>query len=233
MASSASQAPEKSQEGLFQEVSFRRAFPRQKELAPKHKPFWRELPVLIVIAFAVALLLKSFVLQAFFIPSASMEETLQIGDRVLVEKVSYRWGGPDHGDVVVFEKDLNPAVQAAPDEDPSLSEKIGDAFKGLFGFPTGDSQDFIKRVIGVAGDSIEGRNGRVFLDGKPIREPYLQPGVQTSDFGPVDVPEGRIFVMGDNRTNSADSREFGPVPIDTVVGRALLLIWPPTDFHTL
>jgi signal peptidase I len=233
LAPSASEAPERSKEELFQEVSFRRAFPRNKELTPKHKPFWRELPVLIIIAFAVALLLKSFVLQAFFIPSASMEETLQIGDRVLVEKVSYRWGSPGHGDVVVFEKDLDPSAQAKPDDDPSLGEKVTDAFKGLFGFPTGDSQDFIKRVIGVAGDVVEGRNGRVFVDGKRIDEPYLQPGMQTSDFGPVKVPESQIFVMGDNRTNSADSREFGPVPVDKVVGRAFLLIWPPTDFHTL
>ncbi|MEA2499722.1 MAG: signal peptidase [Actinomycetota bacterium] len=232
MAIRSPQAPDRSAEELFAEVSFRRAFPKEPVLVPKHKPFWRELPVLVVIAFAVALLLKSFVLQAFYIPSASMEETLQIGDRVLVEKMSYRIGGPSHGDVVVFEKDLNPAV-ILPNESDSVFEKIGDAFKGLFGFPTGDSQDYIKRVIGVAGDTVEGRNGRVFVNGKPIEEPYLQEGVQTSSFGPVDIPEGQIFVMGDNRTNSADSREFGPVAIDTIVGRAFLLIWPPTDFDTL
>jgi signal peptidase I len=157
---------------------------------------------------------------------------LQIGDRVLVEKLSFHMHEPGHGDVVVFEKDLQAATRpAAPD--PSLVTKITDSFKGLFGFPTGDSQDYIKRVIGVPGDTVEGRNGRVFVDGKAVDEPYLQPGMQTSEFGPVKVPEGQIFVMGDNRTNSADSREFGPVPIDTVVGRAFLLIWPPTDFDTL
>lgn len=232
MATNASKAPEKDEQ-LFPEVSFRKAFPRQKPLVPKHKPFWRELPVLIVIAFAVALLLKSFVLQAFYIPSASMEQTLKIGDRVLVEKLSYRWGQPGRGDVVVFEKDLNPAARPPDPADRSVFQKIGDSFKGLFGLPTGDSQDFIKRVIGVAGDTVQGRNGKVFVNGKSIDEPYLQPGVQTSDFGPLKIPEGQIFVMGDNRTNSADSREFGPVPTDTIVGRAFLLIWPPTDFDTL
>ena len=232
MASSAPSKTDRPSEELFSEISFRRAFPKEPVLVPKHKPFWRELPVLVVIAFAVALILKSFVLQAFYIPSASMEETLQIGDRVLVEKMSYRMGGPRHGDVVVFEKDLNPAVVLPEDED-SVFGKIADAFKGLFGFPTGESQDYIKRVIGIPGDTVEGRNGRVFVNDKPIEEPYLEEGVQTSNFGPVNVPKEQIFVMGDNRSNSADSREFGPVPIDTVVGRAFLLIWPPADFDTL
>ena len=226
------EAPAQKREELFSEVSFRKAYPREPNLVPKHKPFWRELPVLIVIAFAVALILKSFVLQAFYIPSASMEETLQIGDRVLVEKLSFRLHDPGHGDVVVFEKDLNAALRP-PAPDSSVFGKITDSFKGLFGFPTGDAQDYIKRVIGVPGDVVEGRNGRVLVNGKLIEEPYLQEGVQTSEFGPVKVPDEEIFVMGDNRTNSADSREFGPVPINTVVGRAFLLIWPPTDFDTL
>jgi signal peptidase I len=232
LAGSPSRAPDRASEELYSEISFRRAFPKEPVLDVPHKPFWRELPVLIVIAFAVALLLKSFVLQAFYIPSASMEETLQIGDRVLVEKVSYRWDGPRHGDVVVFEKDLS-AQLSVPNNNVPITRKITDALKGLFGFPTGDSQDYIKRVIGIEGDTVEGRRGRVLVNGEPIDEPYLAEGIQTSSFGPVDVPEGQIFVMGDNRTNSADSREFGPVPEDTVVGRAFLLIWPPADFDTL
>jgi signal peptidase I len=198
---------------------------------PKHRPFWRELPVLIVIAFVIALLLKTFVLQAFYIPSASMETTLRIGDRVLVEKLSYRFGDPGRGDVVVFEKDLGGALPV--EEDTSVVQRIGDAFRGLFGFPTGTQQDFIKRVIAIGGDSVEGRDGGVFVNGEQVDEPYLDPGVETSSFGPVDVPEGTIFVMGDNRNNSDDSRNFGPVPVDTVVGRGFLLIWPPQDFDTL
>lgn len=199
---------------------------------PKHRPFWRELPVLIVVAFVIALVLKSFVLQAFYIPSASMEPTLLVGDRVLVEKVGYRFGDPGRGDVVVFEKDLGGALPVE-DESRSVIEKIGDAFRGLFGFPTGTAQDFIKRVVAVGGDTVEGRDGRVFVNGEAIDEPYLPEGTETSTFGPVDVPQGMIFVMGDNRGNSDDSRNFGPVPVDAVVGRAFLLIWPPSDFATL
>ena len=206
----------------------------EDEAPRKRHSFWRELPVLIVIAFAIALLIKTFLLQAFYIPSASMEPTLMIGDRVLVEKVSYRFGSPDRGDVVVFEKDF--AILADPnltEEETPFYEDIVDAFRGLFGFPTGNSQDFIKRVIGIGGDRVEGRDGVVYVNGDPIDQSYLPEGVTTSDFAEVTVPEGMIFVMGDNRTNSEDSRNFGPVEEDKVVGRAFVLIWPPADFGTL
>ena len=196
----------------------------------KHKPLWRELPILVVIAFAIALLLKSFVVQAFYIPSASMEPTLLVGDRVLVEKVSARFGEPGRGDVVVFEKDFG---VPQPEEGRGVVERVGDAFRELFGFPVGGKQDFIKRVIAVEGDTIEGRDGHVLVNGEMVEESYLPEGVQTSEFGPVDIPDDMIFVMGDNRNNSDDSRNFGPVPLDTVVGEAFILIWPPSDFATL
>lgn len=201
--------------------------------APKHHSFWRELPVLIVVAFVVALLIKTFLLQAFYIPSASMEPTLVEGDRVLVEKVSYRFGGPERGDVVVFEKDLISSAAPIEEEETSVWDGIVDSIRGLFGFPTGTEQDFIKRVIAVAGDKVEGREGRVYVNDEPIEEPYLTEDQQTSPFGPVEIPAGQIFVMGDNRNNSDDSRNFGPVEADRVVGHAFLLIWPPEDFDTL
>ena len=207
--------------------------PQLEEAPRKRHSFWRELPVLIVIAFAIALLIKTFLLQAFYIPSASMEPTLMIGDRVLVEKLSYRFGDPDRGDVVVFEKDFAILADPALEEDAPFYEDIVDAFRGLFGFPTGNSQDFIKRVIGVGGDRVEGKEGVVYVNGEPVDQSYLPEGVTTSDFAEVTVPEGTIFVMGDNRTNSEDSRNFGPVEEDRVVGRAFVLIWPPADAGTL
>ena len=204
--------------------------------APRRKrhSFWRELPVLVAIAFVIALLIKTFLLQAFFIPSASMEPTLMVGDRVLVEKISGRFGNPGHGDVVVFEKDLAQVVSPSEDGDnePVWTDVVN-AVKGLFGFPTGSSQDFIKRVIAIEGDTVQGKGGEVLVNGKKVDESYLPDGISTSEFGPVDVPTGMIFVMGDNRGNSDDSRNFGPVPEDSVVGKAFLLIWPPADFGTL
>jgi signal peptidase I len=197
----------------------------------RKRSFWRELPVLIVVAFAVALVIKTFLLQAFYIPSASMEPTLREGDRVLVEKLGYRFGEPNRGDVVVFERDLG--FVPTPQDSESLWEDVSNAFKSLFGFPTGTSQDFIKRVIAIEGDEVKARNGRVFVNGDPLDEPYLSDGVETASFGPVDVPSGHIFVMGDNRNNSDDSRNFGPVRAGKVIGHAFVLLWPPADFSNL
>jgi signal peptidase I len=203
------------------------------EESPKKKKgsLLRELPILMVVAFAVALLIKTFVVQAFFIPSASMEPTLREGDRVLVEKLGYLAGEPHHGQVIVFERDVGGVVSIEPEE--GLLTDIVDALKGLFGFPDGTTQDFIKRVIAVGGDTIEGRDGTVFVNGEQVDESYLPEGVETSVFGPIDIPEGYVFVMGDNRGNSDDSRSFGPVPEDRIVGHAFVLIWPPVDLSTL
>ena len=204
--------------------------PADEEQDEKKKPFWRELPVLVVVAFAAAILIKTFLLQAFYIPSASMEPTLTNGDRVLVEKVSYRFGGPDRGDVVVFERQVD---FTTPEEDDSFAEDITDGLKSLFGFPTEGTQDFIKRVMAVSGDTIEGRDGVVYVNGEAVPEPYLPTGTQTGDFPAYVVPEGEIFVMGDNRGNSDDSRSAGGIPESDVVGRAFVLIWPPGDMSGL
>jgi signal peptidase I len=159
-----------------------------------------------------------------------MEPTLMVGDRVLVEKVSYHFGSPSRGDVVVFEKNLG--VQAQPTNEPVWTDVVN-AFKGLFGFPTGGREDLIKRVMAVGGDKIEGRGGSVYVNGKKVAEPYLPAGVKTSTFGPITVPQGKLFVMGDNRGNSDDSRSFGPIPVSKVVGHAFVLLWPPGRFSGL
>lgn len=194
------------------------------------RSFWREFPVLVVVAFLVALLIKTFLVQAFYIPSESMEPTLGEGDRVLVEKLSYRFGEPERGDVVVFERQLG---VPGSEEEVGVLERIGDAVRELFGFPTGSEQDFIKRVVGVGGDAVQGSGGRVFVNGEPIAEPYLAGGTRIGDFGPIEIPRGTVFVMGDNRTHSDDSRNFGPIDGSQIVGKGFVLIWPPGDIGGL
>ncbi len=185
--------------------------------------FLGELPGLILMAFVLALLIKTFLVQAFFIPSGSMEPTLVPGDRVLVLKVPYYFGEPDRGDIVVFE---DPDPSGVPDRG-LVGGVLHWMFEGL-GVQRPDSEDFIKRVIGTPGDTVWGRDGQVYVNGEPIDEPYLtQP---TDDFHKFHVPEGKLFVMGDNRGNSLDSRfSLGMVPIDNVIGKAEIIIWPPGD----
>ncbi len=162
---------------------------------------------IIVAALVVAFVVKTFLVQAFFIPSASMEPELNVGDRVLVNKLSYRLHDINRGDIVVFER---PNCDGS---DPEI-------------------RDLIKRVIGVGGDTVEGREGAVLVNGNRLRESYLPPGQATGDFGPVQVPAEHIWVMGDNRENSKDSRflcNSRPTFIseDGVVGRAFVRVWPP------
>ncbi len=170
----------------------------------------------IVGALVVALVVKTFLFQAFYIPSGSMEPTLEKGDRVLVNKLSYDLHDIHRGDVVVFELD---------------SSDVG---------PDG-IKDLIKRVIGLPGDVIETRDGVVYINDEPLEEPYLAEGTKTGD--PTDgqnpsierqtVPDGHVYVLGDNRSNSADSRYRGPISIDSIVGRAFILVWPPGDIGGL
>lgn len=163
-----------------------------------------EWTVVLVGAVLLALVLRAVLLQAFWIPSPSMESTLLIRDRVLVNKVSYQFGDISRGDVVVFRR-----TEAEIAADPS------------------QPRDVIKRVIGLEGETIDIVNNTVFIDGVAIDEPYLDDGVLSADFPPTLVPEGHVFVMGDNREVSLDSRfETGPVAEERIVGRAFFLFWP-------
>ncbi len=172
-------------------------------------------------ALAVALLIKAFLLQAFYIPSASMEETLHRDDRVLVNKLSYRFGEIDRGDVVVFEKP------------PGAG---------------GDIEDFIKRVVALPGETITFVNGQVYIDGVLLTEPYTMDHQTIPRTSPIisqgcensqavadrcTLGDGWYFVMGDNRGNSTDSRAFGPIHEDTIIGRAFLKVWPLSDLGFL
>ena len=156
--------------------------------------------LVLVFAIVIALVVRSYLFQSFYIESGSMERTLLIDDKVVVNRLSYQWGEPQRGQIVVFRRD-------------------GAVIPG-------QTQDLIKRVIAIGGDEVEGSGGRLTLNGVVLDEPYLEAGVTTSNFGPVTVPEGHIWVMGDNRNNSSDSRFFGPIDIDRVVGRAFVRYWP-------
>ena len=186
--------------------------------------FVRELPVLIVLAFVLAIVLKTFVVQAFYIPSSSMEPTLFPGDRVLVNKALY---SPDRFDIIVF---ADPQGRPGPDRGV-----VGGAFHWLsqaLGVEQPEDEDFIKRVIGLPGEEVKIRDRIVYIDGVALTEPYLTKRARRTmtDYGPVTVPDDSLFVMGDNRGDSADSRYgLGFVPVDKVIGRAFVIIWPPSN----
>jgi signal peptidase I len=151
-----------------------------------------------------------------------MEPTLDVGDRVVVNRLAYRLGEPEHGQVVVF---LRPsAAEQAPSGGP-LSWVRRAVAQGLGGTPPG-SEDLIKRVVGLPGDVVEGRDGHLVRNGRRVDEPYLQSGTFTSEFLKVRIKPGHYWVMGDNREDSADSRVFGQIDRSALVGRAVLTVWP-------
>ena len=218
---------------------------------PKNRSFWRELPVLIVIALVIALLIKSFVVQAFYIPSPSMEQTLDVGDKVLVNKLVYHFRSIQPGDIVVFNGEgswntLPPAAVASANPLARLYDRaILPLFRsiiGLFGTAPGQ-EDYIKRVIGVPGDHVAccTAAGSVTVNGVPLREKtYLFPGnVPSTLHFSITVPPGRLWVMGDHRFVSFDSRGHisypggGTVPESQVVGRAFMIVWPPSRWRIL
>ena len=200
----------------------------------KQRSFWREFPILVVIALLLAVLIKTFAIQAFWIPSGSMENTLEVNDRVLVNKIVYHIRDIHRGDIVVFNGDGSWDPGTVPVAG-NIFQQFASGFASMFGFGTrGDI--LIKRVIGIPGDRVAccDAQGRVTVNGVPLNEQsYLYPGSapSLSRFNIV-VPPGRLWVMGDNRFWSADSRDHmgdpggGTIPESAVVGRAFIIIWP-------
>ncbi|MFH8803740.1 signal peptidase I [Streptomyces sp. NPDC017936] len=211
--------------------------------AKKPRSFWKELPILIGIALVLALLIKTFLVQAFSIPSDSMQNTLQEGDRVLVDKLTPWFGSePERGEVVVFH-DPDNWLAGEPTVEPNAVQTFL-SWIGLM--PSAEEKDLIKRVIGVGGDTVScKKTGPLTVNGKALNEPYVYPGntpCSMDDSGgqfTVKVPEGYIWVMGDHRQNSRDSRynqsdeNHGMVPVDDVVGRAVVKAWPINRWGTL
>ncbi|HEY3724528.1 MAG TPA: signal peptidase I [Acidimicrobiia bacterium] len=163
--------------------------------------------ILIVAALVIAIVIRTFVFQAFYIPSESMVPTLRVGDRVLVNKLSYKLHDPRRGDIVVFK--APPAAETA------------------------DIKDLVKRLVGLPGETIEGKDGRIFINGKVLSEPYLPKDVKSRTFGPEKVPPDSYFMLGDNRQFSKDSTFFGPIKRDKFIGRVFMRIWPPSHLGFL
>ncbi|WP_437114101.1 signal peptidase I [Streptomyces syringium] len=214
--------------------------------AKKQRSFWKELPILVGIALLLALLIKTFLVQAFSIPSDSMQDTLQRGDRVLVDKLTPWFGSkPERGEVVVFHDPGGWLDETTTADQGPVAGGIQKVLSFIGLMPSAEEKDLIKRVIAVGGDTVEckGNNDPVTVNGKALKEPYIFPGntpCGDKPFGPIKVPEGRIWVMGDHRQNSLDSRYHqeldkfqGTVSEDEVVGRAIVIAWPINRWSTL
>jgi signal peptidase I len=196
---------------------------KEDERQPGFLAVVRETVVLVALAVILAVVFKTFLVAAFYIPSGSMESTLNISDRVLVEKVSYRFGDVQRGDVVVFVRDEGLEATGPGNPIAGFFASLGQAV----GVVPPSDRDFIKRVVGLPGDTISCRRGQLVRNNQPVTEPYLDQGTQTDNCDKeVRVGPGQLFVMGDNRSNSQDSRLFGPIQRDAVVGRAFVRIWP-------
>lgn len=194
---------------------------------------WREIPILLVVALAIAIIIKTFLVQAFSIPSISMAPTLERGDRILVCRICTRVSDVQRGDIIVFS---NPHPGPGTDRGVvgGLLHWLGEGI----GVAQPENKDYVKRVIGLPGDVVELHDGTLFLNGTAMDEPYLNPEPDTQPYGPVTVPPGMLFVLGDNRAHSGDSRfppptGLGYVPEDTVIGKAFVIVYPPSRWGWL
>lgn len=179
---------------------------------------------MLLTALVIAIVIKTFLVQPFWIPSESMLPTIEVNDRVMVNKLAYQWGDPDRGDVVVFRDPGEPEI------DESIPEAVIRSVLEAVGVRTRGRDDLIKRVVGLPGETVSIRDNHVLIDGQPIDETYLSSTSAMPDEGPFDVGSGEVFVMGDNRQFSFDSRRFGPIPHDDLIGEAFLTIWPVSHF---
>jgi signal peptidase I len=207
--------------------------------AARRRPFWRELAVLLLLAAVFTVVIKAFAVEAFRIPSGSMEDTLRVGDRVLVNKLVYRVRDIDRGDVIVF------SGQGSWDPPPSGPPPgpVPEALRTVLQWTgmASSGTDYVKRVIGLPGDQVSccDARGRITVNGVPLNEQsYLYPGNQPSaQRFSLTVPRGRLWVMGDHRLNSSDSRYHGDdpgdgtIPEQAVIGRVFLVVWPPVQFR--
>jgi signal peptidase I len=208
--------------------------------ARRRRSFWKELPILIAVALVLAVVIKTYALQAFFIPSGSMENTLEVNDRVLINKLVYDFRGIHRGDIVVFDGDGSWDPGTVPSTNP-LTEFFSN-FASMFGF--GHAGDiYVKRVVGLPGDHVAccDAQGRITVNNVPLNEgSYLYPGDQPSASRfDIVVPAGQLWVMGDHRSVSSDSRDHlgdpggGTIPEKAVLGRAFIIIWPPSRWRIL
>ena len=214
----------------------------------KEMPLWQELPLLLIVAFCLAVLIRTFLVQAFYIPSGSMEKTLLIKDRVLVNKVVYDMRDPVRGEIVVFRGTDNWAPEVTEPVSNTFSAKLGRTIGDLVGVSRPGERDFIKRVIGLPGDKVAccDDKGRITVNGVGIDEPYIADGYNSDlnqppnptqctsrRFTQVVIPADEMFVMGDHRAVSQDARCQGPVPIKNIIGRAFVIVWPSSRFTSL
>lgn len=188
---------------------------------------WRELPILLISALVLAIVIKSFLVQAFFIPSQSMEPTLMPGDRILVCRVCLHFGSIHRGDVLVF-SDPHPVPGTGRSTVGSFLHWLG---QGI-GVAQPENPDYIKRVGALPGETWEIRRGVLYIDGRKINRPFQSPNKDTRSFGPQKVPPGTLLMLGDNPLESGDSRfppsegGLGYVPIDKAIGKAFAIVWP-------
>jgi signal peptidase I len=180
-----------------------------------------ELPVLLLVALAVAVMIKTVLIQPFYVPSESMLPTIEVNDRVMISKLNYQFADPQRGDIVVFISPFNDEI----DNESFIDSVVRHVLEAV-GIRTASADDLIKRVVAVGGDTVEVKGGYLIVNGLQINEPYLMSQGPMPDFGALVVPPESVFVMGDNRAVSYDSRKFGAIPEDDLLGEAVVRIWP-------